>query len=73
VKSFTFDETRAHVTARCPFCQGQYTAGHTRDGDGVLLHTMPECKTFTTLPVNDFLEAARKAGAVVVSGGPGLQ
>lgn len=71
--SIEIDQTRAHVTAICPFCSGEYTAGFIRvpgaSSEPAILHTEPMCPKFLRLEPNDFLEAARKAGAVVIGGG----
>jgi len=66
-EGIALDDTRPHVTALCPFCNGTYTAAFTTEGDGVVLHTEPYCERFGRLDVNDFLQAARLAGAVPLS------
>lgn len=48
------------VTAGCPFCGGQYSAGHFGDErEPMLMHTMPFCREYEVMDVADFMEAAR--------------
>ena len=66
----SLDTTRVHVTAICPFCKGQYTAGFLDNGEAAVFHTLPMCEKYQKLEVTDFLVVAREAGAEVLGGGP---
>jgi hypothetical protein len=61
LESFTIDKSQVHVTARCPFCGGTYTAGFAKEtGHGILLHTIPYCKRFERLTAG--LERVERSG-----------
>ena len=70
MKSFTLDTAKPHVTALCPFCKGQYTAGETTEGVPVILHTLPHCNEFQVMGVVEFMRKAREAGAITITKGP---
>jgi hypothetical protein len=66
-QSVTIDDRQPHVSARCPFCGGTYTAGISTEGDGILIHSMPPCDKFSRLEMCDFMQAARLVDARVLS------
>lgn len=48
------------VTWKCPFCDGQATAGYLDGEDPVVLHTTPTCSKFDDLDLPEYIAACRK-------------
>jgi hypothetical protein len=72
-RSFTFDTSRVHIEAKCPFCTGTFSSGFTKeDSEPFVMHSDPACFKFLKLEPDAFLRAARLRGCVVTSGGPDL-
>jgi hypothetical protein len=49
------------VSGACPFCKGDFTAGHDENGVGVVLHSLPTCDRYDALTPDRYLHAVRTA------------
>lgn len=51
---------RSDVEFNCPFCGRRVGAGFTSDGDPVVMHALPLCKTFDENDTLKYMTMARE-------------